>query len=99
MHFLKTGNTDIGLQVSRETPTLVLSLTLAMILAKSEKSKAFFGPSWVKKSALCGEWATTGLYSFFQNYCYSSSGLVRAVDTISNRIKITFNGHFTKCEA
>jgi hypothetical protein len=97
----RRNETEIGLQVSRQTPTLVLSLTLAMILAKSENLELmeFFAPSCVKKSALCGEWATTALYFAFQNYCYRSSGFVRPVDTIRNRSKITFDVRFTNCEA
>jgi hypothetical protein len=98
MHFVKTGNNDIGLQMSRETPILVLSLTLAMILAKSGNLMEFFALSCVKKSASCGEWVMTWLYSAFHNYCYSFSGLVRAVDTISNQSTITFDVHFTNCE-
>ena len=64
MHFVKMGNNDIGLPVSRQTPTLVLSLTLAMMLAKSENLEpiGYITSLCVKKSALCGEWATTGLY-------------------------------------
>jgi hypothetical protein len=79
------GNNEIGLQVSIQTPTLFLSLTLAMIPAKSEKLWPMAPvPSCVKKSVSCGEWATTELYRAFQNYCYSSSGLVRPVNTIRN---------------
>ena len=87
-------NNEIGLPVSIRTPILVLSLTLSMILAKSEnlEPKVSLVPYCVKKSALCGEWATTGLYFVPHNYCYSISGLVHLVETIRNRIKIIFLG-------
>ena len=68
----------IGLQVSRQTPTLSLSSTWAMMLAKSENLEpmTFSVPSCVSKKLAPCDWATTGLYYVFQNYCYSSSGHV-----------------------
>lgn len=90
------GNNEIGLQVSRQTPTLFLSLTLAMIAANSENLEPmrFLAPCCVKKLDLC-EWATIGLYHVLQNYCYSSSGPVRQVDTFRNPGKRTFGGRCT----
>ena len=46
-----------------------------------------------KKSALC-EWATTGLYHVFRNYCHSSSGHVRFVDTFCDESNRSFGGNF-----
>ena len=57
-------------QVSRQTPTLFLSLTWVVMLAKSENLEpmTFSVLSCMfKKSASC-EWATIGLYHVFQNY-------------------------------
>jgi hypothetical protein len=85
------GNNEIGLRVSKRTPTLVLSLTLSMILVKSENLEPKVSPYCVKKSALCGEWATTGLYSVVHNYCYSTSDLVHPVERIRNRSNIFFH--------
>jgi hypothetical protein len=100
MHFVKMENNDIGLQVSRQTPTLVLSLTSAMILANSEnlEPKIFLVFSCVQKSALC-EWEPTALYHVFQKYCHSFSGSVCPVNTFRNQSNRTFAGRCTKCGA
>ena len=50
-----------------------------------------FCPCGSKKSASC-EWATTGLYHVFQDYCYSSSGhalsILSAMKAIDLPVKI-----------
>ena len=67
MHF-EMENNDIGLQVSRQTPTLFLSSTLAMIPANSEnlEPKVVLVFSCVQKNQPCANGQRHGGTMFFK---------------------------------
>ena len=88
------GENKLGLQVSRQTPILVLSSTLAMIPAKWENREpmTFPAPAYVKNHYGANfERTMTESYHVFQNQLHSFSRFVRSIDTLRNEIEGIFN--------
>lgn len=93
-HVPEMGENKLGLQVSRQTPILVLSSTLAMIPAKWENREpmTFPAPACVKNHYGANfERTMTGSYHVFQNQFHSFSRFVRSIDTLRNEIEGIFN--------
>lgn len=96
------GGNKFGLQVSRQTPILDLSSTLAMIPVKSENREpmTFPAPACVKKQHGANfERTMTGPYHVFQNQFYRFSCFMRSVDTFRYEIEGNLNRCGTNCRA